>query len=965
LLTSSDLCKVLGVKSEASWNKPSSRLVAAVLLLILPLLYFYPVLTGEVALVQGDGWAQNLGVRVLLGRMIAAGQLPLWNPYIFGGMPLLASIYPGVLYPPNWLFAVFSPGTAMNLVVITTYHIALIGTYLYGRRIGMTRSGAIVSGAIFTFSGYMISHLGHTSRIAAAAWLPWILLAVENLYHQLRWRWIIGGAAFVALQLFAGEPQMTFYTVLVVGAYALFSLLLRECPSRVRFAAATAIMSAGGLLLSMIQLLPERELLRQGERAAISYEYFSGYSFPPRQILAFLFPFFFGGSPRVFYWGQWSAEEMCGYAGLLALLLSLVAIFARRNKPQIWFWALIATVSLILAFGDFLPFHLNRVLYRLPIYNLFRASARHLYEFTFALGVLAGLGMTYLAQSEAKDARRAFVRGAALFVLVFVVATIIYRFSGSWLVTATPRPAGSESLLAREGLAPIVFFVISLSAVCLYSLSRTKAYALVLVALTFADLFYFGHSIYWREERRNINTRLSDPQTVALVKERERDLNSFRIVSHKSLPFYALPDEMLNFPNASIARGLQSVNGYDALRLPRPAELAGGMTIDGEIEDLGVFADEHQGLNLLNVKYLFRTPPAPISEGLGVELGGIRFERSLLNWNLKPGARISLTPAPAYATSISLVTTMANATHVPNDAPVARITLRTEDGRTIERLILAGRDTSEWAYDREPSRMLHRRATIAETWNDGGFDAHRYLSKFEFPRTKIVATDFEYLLPDASLIILRASYIDQQNGVTVSAGALNPSSTRWKKIATFASAEVYENLKVMPRAWFVSRVVAAPSEEVAQAIKTGVLKDGTRFEPAETALFEKGDFGGKPIALPPVGETTGAEARVVVFEPQRIVIETDHTGPGFLVLSEIWYRGWEAWVDGTRVPVERVDYSLRGLPVNSGKHRVEMVFRAHSFRTGAVYSGLGVLGLLGGALFTHLRRRRSIKYKNN
>ncbi|HMY71891.1 MAG TPA: hypothetical protein PLQ88_08645, partial [Blastocatellia bacterium] len=83
-------------------NRPQAATILA--LILLPLVYFYPVLLGKVFLAPGDGWAQNLGVRALAGQMIADGQLPLWNPYIFGGMPLAASVYPGSFYPPNWLF---------------------------------------------------------------------------------------------------------------------------------------------------------------------------------------------------------------------------------------------------------------------------------------------------------------------------------------------------------------------------------------------------------------------------------------------------------------------------------------------------------------------------------------------------------------------------------------------------------------------------------------------------------------------------------------------------------------------------------------------------------------------------------------------------------------------------------------------------------------------------------------------
>ena len=232
----------------------------------------------------------------------------------------------------------------------------------------------------------MLAHLGHTSRIAAAAWLPWILLAIESLYQLARWRWVVLGALFVALQLFAGEPQMTWYTIIVAGAYFIYSLTLREeRERRRRFFTWSTVMAVCGGLLSAIQLLPERELLKYGDRARIDYEYFSQFSFPPRQVLNLVFPYFFGGAAmppyKVSYWGSWGVGETCCYVGMLGLLLTFVAVLGRPRRRLVWFWAGMAVISLLLAFGDYLPFGLNKVLFHIPVYKLFRASARHVFEF--------------------------------------------------------------------------------------------------------------------------------------------------------------------------------------------------------------------------------------------------------------------------------------------------------------------------------------------------------------------------------------------------------------------------------------------------------------------------------------------------------------------------------------------------------------------------------------------------------
>src|SRR5215813_11217420 len=177
-------------KDEREWIP---RPVSVTALTLLPLIYFAPSLIAGYSVIPSGG-ANFLSAHVLIGKMIAAGQAPLWNPYILGGAPLLGSGQPGAFYPPNWVFAIFSPATSINLLIITTLYLALIGSYLYGRRIGMTRSGGIVAGIGFSFGGFMITHIGNSPVIAAAAWAPWILLAIERLFQKVSWRWITLGA---------------------------------------------------------------------------------------------------------------------------------------------------------------------------------------------------------------------------------------------------------------------------------------------------------------------------------------------------------------------------------------------------------------------------------------------------------------------------------------------------------------------------------------------------------------------------------------------------------------------------------------------------------------------------------------------------------------------------------------------------------------------------------------------------
>jgi hypothetical protein len=1021
--------------------------------------------------------------------MLRDGQLPLWNPYIFGGMPLMASVVGGAFYPPNWLFAILPAGLAMNVVVITTYHLALIGTYLYARRIGIERIGALIAGVAFTFGGFMIAHLAHTHRITAAAWLPWVLLAVENIARadSLRkaWLWASLGALFIALQFFAGEGQITIFTALVAAPCAVFALArCRDRSARAQIAAAIGVMVICGVLISLVELLPARELLEQSERSDPGPLFFDVASFPPWQSPALIFPYFFGGAMlppyRVEYWGKEMAAIMCGYVGMLTWLLAFAAIFARNrhasgnatevattkvesdDRARLWLWLGVAVVSMLLAFGGYLPFELNHKLYRIPGYNSFRGLYRHQFEFTFAMAMLAGLGMSRLLRLSKELARRALVHSAVAVALVVIVVAILYRFFAESLASVNPLPARANSLTNPEFLVPLACFVLSLVALWQSAIRNPQSAIrnLFLVVVLLIDVASYGHFFHWRIAEFDARARLADPPAVQLIKSREKDFNSFRVMSHMTLPGDYAPRwpedpnyEAINQPNISILRGLQSVSGYDILRPVRVGEIAGsaGSAIRGFVQEPGSFGLDDRGLDLLNVKYLIVGNGGSTEGARWLDYDGVKFAQTNFGVEFKPGVNLTTDPGGAAATEIAIVSTMANSTHLPDGAPVLKFRLHARDGRVIERELQAGRDTSEWAYDRADVKaaIKHARARVVESAPAEGFDSHRYLGRLEFDRAEIEKIEWIYAREDASLYVIRASLRDEMTGVSTPLSTYQFPAERWRKLGRFGQVDVYENLRAMPRAWFVDRALALASGEQLKAIKTGKISDAAPFDPTREALIEaergdgdgqlrenrnvtsrfeipptavggwlrsnlhtgravfslnppNGSWGmvkvqpipgakGRTLTIPqlPLGgfnkperfcrldfnhpptavggierlaasaggikehgflrvlshsdDTKRAQAQITRYEPNRIELATSNPNEGFLVLSEIFYQGWEARVDGVPTRIYRTNYTLRGIRVPAGDHKVEFVYRPQSLRKGAMGAALGLI----------------------
>src|SRR4051812_21229313 len=108
----------------------------AVVVTLLPLLYFLPAVCCHLFLSPADAVMQNIPVRVLVPNQVHAGSFPLWNPWLFCGMPLLGAAHAGVLFPLNWFFLFFRAPAATNLMMLSAYMAAALGAYLYARRSG-------------------------------------------------------------------------------------------------------------------------------------------------------------------------------------------------------------------------------------------------------------------------------------------------------------------------------------------------------------------------------------------------------------------------------------------------------------------------------------------------------------------------------------------------------------------------------------------------------------------------------------------------------------------------------------------------------------------------------------------------------------------------------------------------------------------------------------------------------------
>ncbi len=397
-------------RRAAAWLRAHPGMV--VVLAVPPVLFLAPLVVGRVFL-DGDNFLQNFPLRVLVGHDLRHGSLPLLDPYLFSGTPLLGGFNAGAAYPATWVLAFVPRFAGWSLGLAATYDLAALGTYLFLRRQSLPSTPATFGAATFAFAGYMSGQILHVDLIQAAAWLPWTLLAVDALlpaspsdpragFHRPQSarasaRWAALLALVVGLTALTGGTEVVIDGLLGVLVYAVWQLVTqgrRGVAGRIvaRSAAWVAGGLVGGLALGAAQLVPGFVFHSQSQRAGASYAFFTTGSLDFHLLPLLVSPFLLGtdqSTPSLFV-GQYNLAEATDYMGILALVATCVLWcrrFRRRPEARAWrVWYALAALGLLSALGGATPF--GHLLFLVPVVNDERLLNRNLLLVDFAMAVL-------------------------------------------------------------------------------------------------------------------------------------------------------------------------------------------------------------------------------------------------------------------------------------------------------------------------------------------------------------------------------------------------------------------------------------------------------------------------------------------------------------------------------------------------------------------------------------------------
>lgn len=940
------------IPQRSQGAKNLRKLVPGLLLLGLVLLFFNKMAFSNLILARGDTFLYFYPYWHAAAEALKAWRIPLWNDSLFMGAPLLANSQVGFFYPLNWpVWWLLQTPYAVTASILIHLLIAGTGAYLLAKRaLAVAWQSALLTAVFFALGGYFTAQVEHINQIQGLAWLPWLLWAVTPSHRD--WtnlhRWLLtrgtAVALFFTLQLFAGHTQTTFISGVAAGVWLManpgrlknvsfdrlrtrsliFNLFSRSSPLVLGVILA--------LLVTAVQLLPTLELSSYSARQG---------GLLPNEVLSFsLNPLLLGRSllPSV---GQSLFSEYVAFLPITALVLAVIGAWHWRRWPGVLSALILVILGLFLAFGVFNPVYW--LLARLPGFNLFRVPARWLVLYGLGMALLAGVGFQILWDRWAGRVKRPLHFALLLIILLIAwnaVAGVLAQFfplgaeapyepvnAATWLLwlveillvylfVAGVRPQYNAESRLRFGITPAnwgsPWWLAALALAILFLSSRSLPYNNLTTPEAWFDLRPPAARLLIDDSvppgrmlsLSNIFFDPGDQGEIASIYADQLDEAAFYdyIVAIKSKEIIA--------PNLPLAYGLASVDGFDGGILPLDSYSQlmrlilpdGETTTDGRLREHLRAVPEAKWLDLFNGRYLITDKTADEWRRAGWRGFDVFFD-------LAHALEIPAGQARPVA-------------FVPDFPATALVALVEGEPGLLSVTTVAG---DEWLL--EP--QLLESGMVVYNWPPP------YVRPYDARQPVAPQTISFQAIDDESWHVVAATLVNMFDDTFQSLTLGN------YRLIHSGDVKIYENLDLLPRAFFVQNWQSVPDVEAALS----VMADPA-FDPRETAVLIS-----EQVSVNSEQSMQAGTARIVSYQSERVVIQTSSEEGGLLLLTDANYPGWQATVAGEPVSIETADILFKSLFVPAGEHEVVFEYEARSFENGRFVSALGLILLLISLIF--------------
>jgi hypothetical protein len=398
-------------------------------LFVLTLLYFHDVLTGKILLAERDLTTFFYPFRLVWVETVRQGHFPFWNPYIKCGVPLFATIQPGVLYPLSLPYLFLPFDLAFNWTIVL--HFFLAGAFTYGlmRELGASIQAALAGGFALLFGGYLISVHNVLNTLISVTWYPLVILCGCRMVQTGLLRWAIAVAVSLCCMFLGGGMEIVLLTLASLLVLCLYPKILPLKEAEGSPNLQRRLLHLGLVLLiffglSMVQILPFLELYEQSHRyGGVSLVEATLWSMEPRDLIYFLLPDLYGPrrSPDLY----WKLQNYLKTIYLGPVILCLAAIYffrqGKRGAPLL----VALGLTLIFSFGAHTPVYPLFHKY-IPLFSTLRYPVKFLFLFIFYVGLTAGLGLDVVRQRFSKNRHPPYWFQGLLVAVIVLLAALFW-----------------------------------------------------------------------------------------------------------------------------------------------------------------------------------------------------------------------------------------------------------------------------------------------------------------------------------------------------------------------------------------------------------------------------------------------------------------------------------------------------------------------------------------------------------
>lgn len=494
-------------------------------------------------------------------------EFPLWNPYIFTGIPQFAALEPSVLYPATLIFLLFDYQAALIIILIGHYFIAGLGMFLLNKHFGLSNYSSFIGAICFALSGYVVSLYNIYPILYVISWLPYNLILLDKIITEKNTKSIIYLILLNTLELLTGRFDIIYISYLFFLSFIIFRLIQNNASiNKTTFSKIILYIIISftlPILLAGIQLIPSLELFKYSTReTGVVMSQAGVWSFPPLQLLEL----FFGGIFGDIFTGKGLfpliGEQFFGgtllvltiYPGIICMIFAISAVInIKQNKKYskyILYWLIIFFIFLLISLGKYLLIFTFLYQY-LPGFNLIRYPVKIFIISILALSILSSYGCELFINKETQNKRVALTTilitsGLTLITLIiYILIPHLSKILQSIINIHTKQNIETDFLnqilhtIQNRVGQTLIILVIAFLSFYFYSYFKGKIskYSLLIIALfIFTDLFIVDINQLWGVQKDFYS---KNSITGTFLTDRIKDKPNHRIIAtaKQSIPF--------------------------------------------------------------------------------------------------------------------------------------------------------------------------------------------------------------------------------------------------------------------------------------------------------------------------------------------------------------------------------------------------------------------------------------------